>query len=72
MGQTGLATAKPRVDSLLELPSRFEKTLSSELAVSFAKRPPRLANQAHPRDFPYPYCRHFVQSVKKRGIPRSG
>jgi hypothetical protein len=46
-----LATAKLRVDSLHELRSRFEKTLSSELADAFAKRLPAWLAKRNPEIF---------------------
>jgi hypothetical protein len=51
MGKQVWPLQKLRVDSLHELRSRFEKTLSSELADAFAKRLPAWLTNLAPQRF---------------------
>jgi len=71
MGKQVWPLQKLRVDSLHELRSRFEKTLSSELSDAFAKRLPAWLTNRTPEIFLTPIA-GILRSTRKRGDPRSG
>jgi hypothetical protein len=62
-----LLPRKPRVDSLREYWRRFEKTLASELAVSFAKRPPAWPTKRNSEIFLTPIADILRRMHKKGG-----
>lgn len=67
MKQKQFAPRKPRVDSLRECWSRFEKTLESELTDAFAKRLTAWASKLNPLIFITP-IEDILRRARKSGV----